>query len=341
MEPAMHRANPAIEGAVAPTPAARVVALARALRAPAAGAGLALLAALPLAAHGERADREKAANVTADHSTLDDLHQVQVLTGHVVLIKGTMRLGGERMEHRQDEQGYQYYIVNAAPGELASFHERRDPVREGVESTIDGYADRIDYDDRTDKVILTGHALVKRFENGEQRDELSGTRIVYDARKSNYDVDGRSPDGGGSRVHITIAPRAGAAAPAPARPAPAGAPVSAVSAAPAAAAVPAGSAAAGVSTGAPTIGAPQPAGAANAPLRSGAASAPAVPAGVPGGAAPAPGSAAIAPASGAPATVPAANGGTPAVSGKPPLPPIPPPQLPDLRTERLPPEGNN
>lgn len=173
-------------------------------------AALVLAALLPAAVLAERADRDKEANVTADHSTLDDLHQVQVLTGHVLLIKGTMRLGGERMEHRQDEQGYQYYVVTAAPGELASFHERRDPVREGVESTLDGFAERIEYDDRTDRVTLYRRALVKRFENGEQRDELSGSRIVYDARKSNYDVDGRNPDGTGNRVHIIIAPRAGA-----------------------------------------------------------------------------------------------------------------------------------
>ena len=171
------------------------------------------LALLPAAVLAERADRDKEANVTADHSTLDDLHQVQVLTGHVVLIKGTMRMGGERMEHRQDEQGYQYYVVTAAPGELATFHERRDPVREGVESTIDGFAEQIEYDDRTDRVTLLRRALVKRYDNGEQRDELSGVRIVYDARKSNYDVDGRNPDGSGARVHITIAPRAGAAPP--------------------------------------------------------------------------------------------------------------------------------
>jgi len=177
---------------------------------------LALAGLLAAPARAERADRDKEANVSADHSTLDDLHQVEVLTGHVSLIKGTMRLGGDRMEHRQDERGYQYYVVTAAPGELASFHERRDPVREGVESTLDGYAERIEYDDRTERVILYQRAVVKRFENDELRDELSGTRVVYDARKASYDVDGRNVDGTGSRVHFRIAPRNAAPAPAPA-----------------------------------------------------------------------------------------------------------------------------
>lgn len=197
---------------------------------------LAALLAVALAhgpARAERADREKEANVTADHSTLDDLHQVDVLTGHVLMIKGTMRLTGDRMEHHQDERGYQFYVVTAAPGELATFHERRDPVQPGVESTVDGVGERIDYDDFTEQVILTRRALVKRFDNGEQREVLSGERIVYDSRKDSYEVDGRKPDGTGTQVHITIPPRnspvppapqsPGAAAPgsAPLRPAPA------------------------------------------------------------------------------------------------------------------------
>ena len=179
------------------------------------GALAALLAAAAWGpAWAERADRDKDANVTADHSTLDDLHQVQVLTGHVVLIKGTMRLTGERMEHRQDEKGYQYYVVTAAPDELATFHERRDPVREGVESTIDAYAERIEYDDKSDRVYLYRRALVKRFENEELRDELSGARIIYDARRSTYDVDGRNVETPTGRVHIRIAPTSTAPAPA-------------------------------------------------------------------------------------------------------------------------------
>lgn len=188
-----------------------------------AAACLAVLGLAASAARAERADREKETIVTADHSMLDDLHQVEVLTGHVLLVKGTMRLAGERMERRQDERGYQHYVVTAAPGELATFHERRDPVRPDVESTIDGYAERIDYDDRTDTVILTRRALVKRFENDNLRDELSGARIVYDGRNATYDVDGRGADGSGDRVHIRVAPRTGGAALAPTPPAAPGA----------------------------------------------------------------------------------------------------------------------
>lgn len=158
-------------------------------------------------AWAERADRDKEADVTADHSTLDDLHQINILTGHVLLTKGTMRLTGERMEHHQDERGYQYYVVDAAPGDLATFHERRDPVQVGVESTVDGVGERIEYDDKTDQVILLRRAVVKKFDNGEQREVLSGERIIYDGRKDSYEVEGRKSDGGSGRVHVVIPAR--------------------------------------------------------------------------------------------------------------------------------------
>lgn len=165
-------------------------------------------------ARAERADRDKEADATADHSTYDDLHQVNILTGHVLLTKGTMRLTGERMEHHQDERGYHYYVVTAAPSELATFHERRDPVQPGVESTVDGVGERIEYDDRSDQVVLLRRALVKKFDNGEQREVLSGERIVYDGLKDSYEVEGSGSGGRTGRVHVVIPPRSQAEAPA-------------------------------------------------------------------------------------------------------------------------------
>lgn len=163
-------------------------------------------------AHAERADRNKEAYVTADQSTLDDLTQVEVLTGHVLLIKGTMRLAGDRMVHRQDPEGYQHYIATGDPGNLATYHERRDPVQPGVISTVDGAAEQIEYDDKSDQVIMTGKAVVKRFDNGVLQDEMQGARIVYNERDATYDVTSGKTGAGDGRVHIRIAPR-GAAVP--------------------------------------------------------------------------------------------------------------------------------
>jgi lipopolysaccharide export system protein LptA len=167
----------------------------------------ALLLACPALA--ERADRAEPTVIVADHQTVDDLKQVSVFTGHVILTKGTVRITGERLEYREDPEGYQYAVVTAAPEQLSTFHERRDPSHPGIEETIDGVAERIEYDNKQDTVKLFTRAVVKRFENGISRDEFKADRIFYDARNSHYDLSGGGDAAGSGtpRVVSRIAPR--------------------------------------------------------------------------------------------------------------------------------------
>jgi len=175
------------------------------------------LAAVP--AWGEHADRNQPTLIVADHQTVDDLKQVSIFTGHVVLTKGTIRVTGERMEYREDAEGYQYAVVTAGPGSVATFHERRDPTRPGIEETFDGVADRIEYDNHADTVKLFIDAIVRRFENGVLRDEFTADQIVYDARTSHYDLTS-SESKPGSRVVSRIAPRLQETPPKPEAPKP-------------------------------------------------------------------------------------------------------------------------
>ena len=97
------------------------------------------LAMLSLAhARGERADRDKPLNYEADTGECDDLQQVCVLAGNVVLVKGTMRATGDRVQIRKDPEGYQYGLIQAAPGKVATFRQRRDTSQPGVEEFVDG-----------------------------------------------------------------------------------------------------------------------------------------------------------------------------------------------------------
>jgi lipopolysaccharide export system protein LptA len=168
---------------------------------------------VPSLAGAERADRNQPTLIVADHQTVDDLKQISVFTGHVVLTKGTIRVTGERMEYREDPEGYQYAVVTAGDDSTATFHQRRDPTHPGIEETIDGVAERIEYDNRADTVKLFTHAVVRRFENGVMRDEFTADRITYDARTSHYDLTGTG-SGPGGRVISRIAPRINDSAPA-------------------------------------------------------------------------------------------------------------------------------
>jgi len=176
-------------------------------------------------AQAERADREKPLHYEANNGECDDLKQVCTLAGDVVLVKGTMRATGERVEIRKDPEGFQYGLIEAAPGKLATFRQKRDTSQPSAEEYVEGFAERIEYNEKEDTVRLIGRARVRLLENDVQRDELRGDSITYDQRNSRYFVTGgksladpNNPDG---RVRGTIAPRSSsskAGTPAPLKP---------------------------------------------------------------------------------------------------------------------------
>jgi lipopolysaccharide export system protein LptA len=172
--------------------------------------GLALAVAAAAPAHAERADRDKPLHYEANTGECDDLKQVCTLVGDVVLVKGTMRATGERVTIRKDPEGYQYGVIEAAPGKLATFRQRRDVAKPGSEEYVEGYATRIEYDEKADTVKMLGRARVRLLENDVQRDELRGEAITYDQRNSRYFVTGGTPGdaaGADGRVRGTIGPR--------------------------------------------------------------------------------------------------------------------------------------
>ncbi len=186
-----------------------------------------LLLGCAVIARAETADRDKPLNYEANRGECDDLKQVCELVGDVVLVKGTMRTTGERVTIRKDRDGYQSGAIQAAPGKLATFRQRRDANKPGTEEYVEGYAERIEYDEKTETVKLVTRARVRLLENDVQRDELRGDAITYDQRNAKYfvtggkpSVDANNPDG---RVRGTIAPRSqtppAAGSPAPLKPA--------------------------------------------------------------------------------------------------------------------------
>jgi lipopolysaccharide export system protein LptA len=170
----------------------------------------------------ERADRDKPLNYEANSGECDDLKQVCVLAGDVLLVKGTIRATGQRVEIRKDPEGYLFGLLEAAPGKVSTFRQRRDVSKPGVEEYVDGHAERIEYDEKTETVKLLGRARIRLLENDAQRDELRGDAITYDQRNSKYFVTGgkpKDPGSGDGRVRGTIGPRTPTAA-APGSPAP-------------------------------------------------------------------------------------------------------------------------
>jgi lipopolysaccharide export system protein LptA len=171
-----------------------------------------------LPAGAEKADRDKPMNIEADALRYDDLKQISVFSGNVVVTKGTIVIRGARVEVRQDPEGYQFGVVTAEPGKLAFYRQKR----EGLDEFIEGESQTIEYDGKADRVKFIKQAEMRRLRGGAVSDEMVGSLITYDNGNDVFTVDGGpgSPASGG-RVRAVLAPRPSASAPAatPAQPA--------------------------------------------------------------------------------------------------------------------------
>jgi len=138
--------------------------------------------------HAEREDKNRPMNIEADELVHDDLKQVTVFKGHVVITKGTIVLKGDRIELKEDPQGFQYGLITPEPGTRAFYRQKR----EGLNEFMEGEAERIEYDGRLDRVTLTQRAVLRRYKGSALNDEMSGQVITYDHLKETFRIDGKS-----------------------------------------------------------------------------------------------------------------------------------------------------
>lgn len=181
-----------------------------------------LLCAAALApAHAEKADRGKPLTLEADlPGTVDLLKQVAVFSGNVVVAQGTMSIRADRVEVRERPDGHRSATAFGSSGKPAAFRQKRD----GVDETIEGYADRIEYDSRGDVVRFAGNAQVRRLRGATPADEVTGSVITYDNGKETFSVQGAAVAPGAAsapgdgRVRVVITPKPDPASSPPAEP---------------------------------------------------------------------------------------------------------------------------
>ncbi|MDR0439989.1 MAG: lipopolysaccharide transport periplasmic protein LptA [Candidatus Accumulibacter sp.] len=174
----------------------------------AAVAAIAFLLAFPACA--EKGDREKPIHIEADRFSMDDINKVQVFEGNVVMVQGTMRLNTDKLVVTEDIDGFQNGVATGGPNGLARFRQKRD----GKDEFIEGEAERIVHDTRSEKTEFFIRAWVK-----SGQDEVRGYYISSEAPTEKYQVNsgGRAKSATGgkqARVRAIIQPKS--------KPAPAG-----------------------------------------------------------------------------------------------------------------------
>ena len=173
------------------------------------------LAAAP--AQAEKADRSKPWVIEADRDGVLDLQrQVLVYSGNVVITQGSMILRAERIEMREMPDGYRAASALGSAARPASWRQKRDSVDE----TVEGTADRIEFDGRADTLRFLGNGAVRRLRGGTLADEITGASIVWDNTAEVFKVEGGATSAANptGRVRAVLSPRAEPAASAPAAP---------------------------------------------------------------------------------------------------------------------------
>lgn len=161
---------------------------------------LAALLCASLPAWAEKADRNKPVNIEADSARLDDARKLAVYEGHVVLSQGTLMITADRIDVRQDDQGF---AQGEALGNPVYFRQKMD----GRDEYAEGWANTLEYDGRAEKLKLSGQARLKRGE-----DDLRGSVIVYDGKSDFFQAQGGTA-GAPGRVRAVIRPKSDGAAP--------------------------------------------------------------------------------------------------------------------------------
>ncbi len=174
------------------------------MNAPLASASLLLavaLAGLAAPAFAEKADRTQPVNIEADRLTVDDRNKVHIFEGGVVLTQGTLVIKGDKLVVTQDAAGFQNGVATAGGERLATFRQKR----EGTNEYVEGEAERIEYDSRSEQARLFNRARV--VSGG---DEVRGHYIEYDAITENYlatNAPGSRNGAGDGRVRAVIQPK--------------------------------------------------------------------------------------------------------------------------------------
>jgi lipopolysaccharide export system protein LptA len=142
-----------------------------------------------------------------------------------------MAIRAARIEVNETPDGYYVAKAFGSPGQHAVFRQKRDAPDEWIE----GDAERLEYDGKSDVIRFITNATVKRLRGSTSADEITGNLVTYDSATEIFSVSGgaaptvANPSG---RVRAVLMPREGTPAAAEATAAAASAAAAAASAPP-------------------------------------------------------------------------------------------------------------
>ena len=170
------------------------------------------LVAAVVPARAEKADRVKPVVIDSGcGGSMDLLRQVAVYTCNVVVTKGTIVIHAERVEVSQTPDGYYRAVAYGSPSQHATFRQKRDEPNEWIE----GEAERLEYDGKSDVIRFVNNASARHLHGITATDEMTGNLITYDSTTEVVHVLGGAPatvTNPEGRVRAVLTPKEGTAA---------------------------------------------------------------------------------------------------------------------------------
>ena len=139
----------------------------------------AALALLPGIASADRDDGSKPMDFKSQSAHIDDLRKTYNYVGQVRMTQGTRLLTADKVVIKQDAAGFSKSVATGSAQKLAHVKQRENDGKGWME----GWGERIEYDDRSDKIIFFDQARIKT-----SRDEAKGEVIIYDNVTERYQI---------------------------------------------------------------------------------------------------------------------------------------------------------
>lgn len=144
---------------------------------------LGLLLICSSAAYALQSDTNQPIQIQSDQLTYDNIRQIKTFTGNVVLTRGTLTITANRVVITRHKNGFEYATLYGDPNHLAKLRQQQD-AQNNV--WVEGYAQRIEYNQETGVAELFDSAQVRRLEGNKVMDEVHGAYISYDSRTEIY-----------------------------------------------------------------------------------------------------------------------------------------------------------
>lgn len=160
-----------------------------------------------IVAHAEKADSQKQAKIDAEYYVMTDGGKSKKLTGNVELSRGSLLIKAESgIETETEDGGGSVVLIGGASGQVM-FRQKRDG---GADLWIEGFADRVEYDKKTEVVKFISKAKVRYIDQKKVTQEQLAEFLSYDSLldvfvATNSSTGKRVP--GAGRASITTEPK--------------------------------------------------------------------------------------------------------------------------------------